>query len=140
MRNCQPVLLVEDDPADAGIIQRALNELKIANELVHKAGGRDALEYLRDENSTTPCVILLGLNMPWMNGFGFLETVKLDDALKSIPVIILAACDDDASVTRAFDLGAAGYIVKPTDYRQVVDAMRIVDRYWTMSRLPNGAV
>ena len=140
MKNCQPVLLVEGDPVDAGIIQKALNELKIANELVHKASGEDALEYLRDEDSITPCMILLDLNMAGMNGFEFLETVKLDDVLKSTPVVIFTACDDDESVTRAFDMAAAGYVVKPAEYRRVVDAMRTIDRYWTTSRLPNGDV
>jgi DNA-binding response OmpR family regulator len=140
MKNCRSVLLVEGDPVDAGIIRRALNELKIANELVHKVSGEDALEYLRDEYSITPCVILLDLNLAGMNGFEFLETVKFDDVLKSTPVVIFTACDDDESVTRAFDLAAAGYVVKPAEYRQVVEAMRMIDRYWTASRLPNGDV
>lgn len=131
-------MLVEDDQVDAITTQRALKELKVTNELVHKVDGEDALEYLRDEGNVKPCIILLDLNMPKMNGFEFLEIVKSDDALKNIPVIILTTSDADESVTKGFDLGAAGYIPKPVDYGQFVESMRTVDRYWTLSSLPGG--
>ncbi len=125
---------------DAETTRRALNELKVANELAHKANGQDALEYLHDESNIRPCVILLDLNMPGMDGFEFLDIVKHDEKLKCIPVIILTTCDADQSVVRAFGLAAAGYVVKPAEYRQFLDAMRTIDRYWTMSRLPNHDV
>ncbi len=140
MRDCRPILLVEDDRVDAETTKRALNELKVANELIHKANGKDALEYLRDEDNIRPCVVLLDLNMPGMDGFEFLDIVKRDEELKSIPVIILTACDADHSVVKAFGLAAAGYVVKPTEYQEFLDAIRTVDRYWTMSRLPDPDV
>lgn len=138
MRNSKPILLVEDNQVDAITTQRALKELEVTNELVHKGDGEDALEYLRDENNVKPCIILLDLNMPRMDGFEFLETVKSDNLLKNIPVIILTTSDTDESATRSFDLGAAGYIVKPVDYRQFVESMRAVDGYWSLSRLPDS--
>lgn len=138
MRNSKPILLVEDNQVDANTTQRALKELEVTNELVHKGDGEDALEYLRDENNVKPCIILLDLNMPRMDGFEFLETVKSDNLLKNIPVIILTTSDTDESATRSFDLGAAGYIVKPVDYRQFVESMRAVDGYWSLSRLPDS--
>ena len=76
--------------------------------------------------------------MPRMDGFEFLETVKADNLLKNIPVIILTTSDTNESATRSFDLGAAGYIVKSVDYRQFVESMRAVDGYWSLSRLPGG--
>ncbi len=135
MRNSKPILLVEDDQVDAITTRRALKELNITNDLVHKVDGEDALEYLRDESNARPCVILLDLNMPKMNGFEFLEIVKSDNALKKIPVIILTTSDSDESINKGFDLGAAGYILKPVDYGQFVESMRTVDKYWTLSRL-----
>lgn len=138
MRNSKPILLVEDNQVDAITTQRALKELEVTNELVHKGDGEDALEYLRDENNVKPCIILLDLNMPRMDGFEFLETVKSDNLLKNIPAIILTTSDTDESATRSFDLGAAGYIVKPVDYRQFVESMRAVDGYWSLSRLPDS--
>ena len=138
MRNSKPILLVEDDQVDVITARRAFKELEVTNELVHKGDGEDALDYLRDESNVKPCIILLDLNMPRMDGFEFLETVKADNLLKNIPVIILTTSDTDESATRSFDLGAAGYIVKSVDYRQFVESMRAVDRYWSLSRLPGS--
>ncbi len=138
MRNSKPILLVEDDQVDVITTQRALKELEVTNELVHKTDGEDALEYLRDESNAKPCIIFLDLNMPRMDGFEFLEIVKSDDSLKHIPVIILTTSDTHESVTKGFDLAAAGYVLKPVDYGQFVESMRTVDRYWTLSRLPGS--
>lgn len=131
-------MLVEDDQVDAITTQRALKELEVANELVHRTDGEEALEYLRDEGNAKPCIILLDLNMPRMDGFEFLEAIKSNNSLKNIPVIILTTSDADDSVIKGFDLGAAGYILKPVDYGQFVESMRAVDGYWTLSRLPGG--
>ena len=138
MRNSRPILLVEDDQVDAITIQRALKELEVTNELVHKGDGEDALEHLRDQSNVKPCIIFVDLNMPRMDGFEFLETVKSDNSLKDIPVVILTTADAEDSVTRAFDLGAAGYVLKLVDYKQFVESMRTVDKYWSLSRLPGG--
>lgn len=66
MRKSMPILLIEDDHIDVMIVARALKDLGVTNKLVHKANGEEALEYLRTK--TKPCVILLDLNMPFMNG------------------------------------------------------------------------
>ena len=137
MRNCKPLLLVENDPVDAETTRKALSELGVANELIHKVKGEDALEYLRDENEIRPCVILLDLNMPGMSGLEFLEAIKSDEILKIIPMVILTHTDNEDSVTSCFGLIAAGYFVKPAEYSELLEVMRIVDRYWSLSRLPN---
>jgi CheY-like chemotaxis protein len=137
MRSYMPILLVEDDDVDVLITQRAFNEIKVTNKLVHKVDGQDALEYLRDKSNSMPCVILLDLNMPRMNGFEFLKIVKADDVLKKIPVVVLTTSTDDQDVINSFNLGVAGYIVKPVDYIQFIDAIRTLHMYWTLSRLPS---
>jgi len=136
MRNSRPILLVDDDDVDAIITQRAVNDLKIANELVRKVDGEEALKYLKDENNPRPCVILLDLNMPRMNGFEFLKVAKVDEAIKRIPVVVLTTSDVDQNILDSFNLGVAGYIVKPVDYKQFVEAMRTINMYWTLSHLP----
>ena len=136
MRNSGPILLVDDDDVDTIITQRAVNDLKIANELVRRVDGEDALKYLRDRSNPRPCVILLNLNMPRMNGFEFLKVAKVDDTLKSIPVVVLTTSDVDQNILDSFNLGVAGYIVKPVDYKQFVEAMRTINMYWTLSHLP----
>ena len=137
MRSSRPILLVEDDDVDAMTTQRALDEIKVTNKLIHKIDGEEGLEYLRDESNQKPCVILLDLNMPRMNGFEFLKIVKADDVLKKIPVVVLTTSDSNEGVVESFDLGAAGYVVKPVSYQQFVEAIKTVDMYWTLSRLPD---
>lgn len=137
MRNSKPILLVDDDDVDSIIVQRALAELKVSNEMVRKVDGEDALTYLRDESNPRPCVILLDLNMPRINGFEFLKIAKADEKLKTLPVVVLTTSDVDQNIVDSFNLGVAGYIVKPVDYKQFVEAMRTVDMYWTLSCLPD---
>jgi CheY-like chemotaxis protein len=139
MRNLQPILLVEDDQVDAMTVKRALKDLNVTNKLVHKPDGEEALGYLRDGSSKKPCVILLDLNMPKMNGIELLKTMKADDTLKKIPVVVLTTSQDTQDKVETFGLSVAGYIVKPTDYKKFVEAMRTINLYWTLSELPpNG--
>jgi len=137
MQNYKPILLVEDDDADAIITLQALNELKVSNKLVHKVDGEEAIEYLRDQTNERPCVTLLDLNMPRMNGFEFLKIVKADNVLKRIPVVVLTTSNEERNVVESFNLGVAGYIVKPVNYMRFVEAMKTLDMYWTLSRLPD---
>ena len=136
MRNSKPVLLVEDDSIDAMTVRRAFRDLKVANPLKHTVNGEDALAYLQDQANDRPCVILLDLNMPRMNGIEFLRVTKADPSLRRIPVIVLTTSSEERDVVDSFRLNVAGYIVKPVDYRKFVEAVRIVDLYWTLSELP----
>jgi len=137
MRSSKPILLVEDDDVDAMTTQRALNELKVTNKLIRKIDGEDALDYLKGAKHLKPCIILLDLNMPRMNGFEFLKIAKADTTLRKIPVVVLTTSDTDEGIVESYDLGVAGYIVKPVDYKQFIEAMRTLDMYWTLSRLPD---
>ncbi len=137
MRNSKPILLIEDDNVDAMTVKRALKDLKVTNPLVRAANGEEALDYLRNDANEKPCVILLDLNMPKMNGIEFLKVAKADEALKRIPAVVLTTSKDDRDKVESFDLCVAGYIVKPVDYRKFVDAIKIIDLYWTLSELPS---
>ena len=138
MRDCRPILLLEDDTVDAMTVKRALKDLHILNPLVRVANGEEALVYLRDDSKEKPCVILLDLNMPKMNGIEFLNVAKADEKLKRIPAIVLTTSKDDQDRFRTFQLSIAGFVVKPVDYVKFVEAMRIVNLYWTLSELPNS--
>jgi CheY-like chemotaxis protein len=138
MRNSRPVLLVEDDHVDAMTVKRALRELHVANPLVHTINGEEALNHLRAESNDSPCVILLDLNMPKMNGIEFLKIIKADEKLKGTPVVILTTSRDMHDKRETFALNIAGYIVKPPDYKKFVEAIRLVTLYWTTSELPDG--
>lgn len=136
MRSLKPILLVEDDSADVLIIRRALRDLKIENQLVNAKNGEEGLQYLGNPKNERPCIILLDLNMPKMDGIEFLEIIKSDEQLKSIPVIALTTSQSNGDISTCFDLGISGYIVKPVDFKKFVKAVRIVDIYWMLSKMP----
>jgi len=135
MYNSKPVLLVEDDDVDVIAVQRAFKDLEITNQLVYTANGEEALEYLKGENNKKPCVILLDLNMPRMNGFEFLEIVKTDEALKKIPVVVLTTSTAEQDIAKSSELGVAGYMVKSVDYKEFMETIRTIDLYLSSSEL-----
>ncbi len=132
----KPILLVEDDLVDVMTVKRALKEIKVTNPLVNLENGEEALKYLRNPDSAKPCIILLDLNMPIMNGIEFLKVMKLDALLKRIPVVVLTTSEEEQDKMNSFDLGVAGYMAKPVDYRQFVEVVRTIDAYWTISEVP----
>jgi len=140
MRNSKPVLLVEDDSVDAMTVRRAFKDLKILNPLASSANGEEALAYLTDPSNEKPCVILLDLNMPKMNGTEFLQVVKADTDLRKIPVVVLTTSREEFDIVQSFQLSVAGYIVKPVDYKNFVEAIRTIDLYWMLSELPEQEV
>ncbi len=137
MKDFKPILLVEDDLVDAQTIKRAFAELKIRNKLVHVTNGEEALNYLGNSRNKKPCVILLDLNMPKMNGIEFLQTVKKDKTLMQIPAIVLTVSSQEQDVIESFNLGVAGYIIKPSAYEGFLDKLKAFNIYWSLSELPN---
>ena len=135
MRSSKPILLAEDDNVDAITVRRALKDLNVPNGIIHHLNGEDALKYLRSNNKR-PCVILLDLNMPRMNGINFLKIIKNDDELKQIPVIVLTTSKDERDKMESFEFSVAGYIIKSADYKNFVESLKILNLYWTLSELP----
>jgi len=131
-------LLVEDDLVDAMTFKRALSDLHIKTPVVHALNGEEALEYLQNEDNELPCFIFLDLNMPRMNGIEFLKIEKADNRLRKIPVVVLTTSDNEKDVVESFELSVAGYMLKPADYSTFVEAIRTINLYWNMSKLPNG--
>jgi CheY-like chemotaxis protein len=132
----KPLLLVEDDQVDVMTIKRAFKEIHVVNPIAHVENGEEALAHLRDPGKEKPCLILLDLNMPVMNGIELLQVIKQDENLKRIPVIVLTTSEEQQDKLSSFNLGVAGYMAKPVDYRQFVEVMRSIDMYWTISEMP----
>ena len=137
MKNSRPVLLVEDDTVDAMTVKRALRDLNITNPLVHTLNGEEALEYLNSVGNKKPCIILLDLNMPKMNGIEFLQVIKVNDSLRKIPIIVLTTSQEEQDKINSFRLGVAGYMLKSIDYKEFVEIVRTINLYWTLSELPD---
>lgn len=136
------ILLLEDEPADAYLVQLAIRESKINANISHLQDGREGLDYLRClppyTTTTPPDLILLDINMPRVNGREFLSNVKMDAQLKNIPVVILTTSDVERDINMSYRLGACGYITKPVEFSQLIDVMNQLSAYWfELVRLPN---
>lgn len=137
MRNARSILLVEDDQVDALTVKRVLQQIKVGNRLDIVKDGEEALTFLRDPANGKPGIILLDLNMPRMNGIEFLKIAKKDDNLKMIPVVVLTTSKGDQDKVDSFNLGVAGYMIKPVEYQKFLEILTTIDRYWTLSELPD---
>ena len=138
MNGNKPVLLVEDDEIDIMTVQRAMKELKVLNGLEVVHNGEEALEYLSDSEKARPCVILLDINMPRMNGIEFLKEREKDVTMKSVPVVVLTSSREEQDMLQSYKLGVAGYMIKPVNYQQFVETIRVIDLYWTLSQFPSA--
>jgi CheY-like chemotaxis protein len=135
MHNNKPVLLVEDDTVDAMTVRRAFKDLRINNPLHHVTNGEIALNRLRDLKAEHPCLIMLDLNMSRMSGTEFLVALKKDPSLRKIPVVVFTTSDEERDRRNSFNLGVAGYILKPVDYSHFIEVIRTIYTYWNLSKI-----
>lgn len=136
------ILLVEDDEVDVMNVRRAFKKNNIANPLYLAANGLEALAILRGQAKIEPVMpsarrlVLLDLNMPRMNGIEFLRELRLDENLRSIPVIVLTTSNEDRDKVEAYNLNVAGYILKPVTFSNFVEVMATLNKYWMLSEIP----
>lgn len=134
------IMLVEDDQVDVMNVQRAFKKLRISNPLHIANNGVEALAMLRGDGvplvEPHPKIILLDLNMPKMNGIEFLRELRMDPALRRISVFMLTTSDDDRDKIAAYDLNVAGYILKPVESPEFIEAISTMDLYWSLIEMP----
>jgi DNA-binding response OmpR family regulator len=141
------ILMVEDDPKDVELSLTALEEYNLANEVVVVGDGEQALDYLycRGEfaarNCDNPAVMLLDLKLPKVDGLEVLQQVKNDDKLKLIPVVVLTSSREEKDMVASYKLGVNGYVVKPVDFHEFVNAIRELGVFWAIiNEPPPGSV
>ena len=135
------VLLVEDNPDDVLITQRAWKKASITNRLFVLNDGEAALKYLRKEGEytevPTPGLVLLDLKMPGVNGFEVLMVVKAETNLRKIPIIVLTSSDKEQDIDLAYRLGCNSYIVKPVGFENLLKAVIEINDFWfELSKTP----
>ena len=132
----KPILLLEDDQIDVMSIKRAIKQLNITNELIVVANGEEALAYFADPSNKRPLLILSDINMPKMSGKEFLKEIKSNPDLRQIPVVMLTSSSEQSDRFETYDLGVSGYIIKPTNPSAFIEALRVIELYWTLSEQP----
>jgi CheY-like chemotaxis protein len=124
------ILLVEDDPGHARLIEKNLRRGRITNELVIIRDGKEAEDYLFCEGRyiglqrPSQLLVLLDLNLPVKDGFQVLQRLKSDERTKLIPVVVVTSTDDNREVLRCYELGCNVFITKPVDYQKFCDAIK----------------
>jgi CheY-like chemotaxis protein len=131
------VLLVEDSPDHAELVQRSLGDHRVVSRIVHLTDGQQALDYLLRRgawsdaaSSPRPQLILLDLRLPRVDGLEVLDRIKGEPGVRSIPVVVLTTSDADRDVARAYDHHANSYLVKPVDFHQFRKLMEDLGHYW----------
>lgn len=138
------ILLVEDDPGHARLVEKNLRRSSIMNKFVVIEDGQKALDYLfgegeyRETPAQLPMLVLLDLNLPVLDGYQVLQRIKADDRTKHIPVVVLTTTDDNREVARCYELGCNIYITKPVDYEQFSEAIRKLGLFLTVVKVPDG--
>jgi CheY-like chemotaxis protein len=133
------ILHVEDDPIDVGNLKRAFARCGIGNPVRSVRTPQEALNLLRGGIGgarVQPALILLDLGLPGMGGLELLRELKADRVLRRIPVVAFSASRNEVDLESAYDLGVAGYVVKPMDFEGFVRAIAAVERYWALCEIP----
>ncbi len=143
MTDSKNILLIEDNADDAELAQRALAKNKILNHLTVLEDGAKALEYLfgtgefkERDVADTPCLILLDLKLPKVDGLDVLKRIRSDDRTKLIPVVVLTSSSEERDLVESYSLGANSYIRKPVDFEQFVKAVKQLGLYWLVLNEP----
>ena len=114
------ILLVDDDPEDRAIIQEAMETIE-AGDIIHFAeNGEQALEILEQgvQTNQLPCIVVLDLNMPRLNGTETLRLIRANEQLKDISVVIYSTSINPLEKEKCMRLGANEYITKPLSYKE----------------------
>jgi CheY-like chemotaxis protein len=144
MPDTQPVtiLLVEDDPGHARLIEHMLRRAHITNEISTLSDGQAAVDYVFGEGlrHPLPLLILLDLNLPGLSGLQILERLKADKRTKHIPVICLTTLDDPQNIERCYALGCHACITKPITFEAFAAAIRQLGLFLAIVKSPSDEV
>jgi CheY-like chemotaxis protein len=138
------ILVVEDDVNDQNFIRRAFRQSGVVNHIAVVNDGEEATAYLRGlglyaDRSLHPLprLIITDLKMPRMGGIDLLAWMNNRASFRLIPTVVLTSSNDQADVTRAFEHGVKGYMIKPVQFGDLAKLTRIIADYWRVSCVPD---
>ena len=141
------ILVAEDDEDDRFLMQEALEENRLANDLHFVEDGEELMDYLLHRNAYTdpvsaprPSLLLLDLNMPRKDGREALQEIKANAELRQIPIVVLTTSKAEEDILRTYDLGVSSFIAKPVVFESMVQIMKMLGCYWfEIVELPDRA-
>jgi CheY-like chemotaxis protein len=139
MNGAYTVLLVEDDPDDVVLTQRAFKKASVANPLHVVTDGEEAVAYLSGQGRFAdraehplPMLLLLDLKLLRRSGLEVLEWLRAQPGLRRLPVVVLTSSKESQDVNRAYDLGVNSYLVKPVAFDSLQEMVQSLGFYWLM--------
>lgn len=138
MVEIRTILYAEDNPKDVELTLEALTDHHLANNVVVVRDGVETMEYLHSEGKYkerklgNPAVLLLDIKMPRMDGLEVLQAIRNDAALKMLPVVILSSSREEQDIIRSYELGVNAYVVKPVDFNDFIEAVKMVGGFWAL--------
>ncbi|MGH7947572.1 MAG: response regulator [Opitutaceae bacterium] len=142
MNQLHSILFAEDNPHDVELTLSALAEHNLVNEGVVVSDGAEALDYLYRRGRFSmraagdPALMLLDLKMPKVDGLEVLRTIKQDEKLRSLPVVMLTSSREEQDLARSYQFGVNSYVLKPVDFQAFVAAVKDLGIYWTVHNQP----
>jgi len=142
MPKLKRILLAEDNQNDVELTLAALHEYHLSNEVEVVSDGADALDYIyhrakyANRANGLPCVIMLDLKMPRVDGLEVLQRIKTDPQLRHIPVVMLTSSREEKDLVSSYDLGVNAFVVKPVDFDQFLSAIKALGMFWAIVNEP----
>lgn len=142
MTNLKKILMVEDDERDVELTLEALDRNNLANKVMVVSDGEQALDYLfsrgafEGRGGGDPILVLLDLKMPKVNGLEVLKAIKADERLRVIPVVVLSSSRETPDLTQCYEHGVNGYVVKPVDFVDFMNAVTQLGLFWAAVNQP----
>jgi len=142
MADLRHILLAEDNANDVELTLAALKTNRVLNDVVVTRDGADTLDYLwrrnayKDRAGGNPVLMLLDLKMPKVDGLEVLRQVKSSAQFRTIPIVILTSSREEQDVVRSYDLGVNAYVVKPVDFHDFIEAVKLLGGFWAVVNEP----
>jgi CheY-like chemotaxis protein len=142
MNDLKRILLVEDNSKDIELTLTALDEHRLANEVVVARDGAIALDYLLRRGTYSgrvnhdPAVIFLDLKLPKVDGLEVLREIKREEHLRNIPVVVVTSSREEQDLVKSYQLGVNAYVVKPIDFQQFVSTIKELGLFWAVINEP----
>ena len=136
-QRADPILMVEDDPNDIALLERAFRKARLVNPVHVARNGAEAEDYLTGEGDygegneyRTPALVLLDLKLPGRSGHEVLRWIRSRPELSQVPVVVLTASRESSDIERAYALGANSYLQKPASFEELLDMISTLGLYW----------
>jgi CheY-like chemotaxis protein len=132
------ILLVEDSENDIEMTLEALGHYHLANQIDVVRDGAEALDYLFERGQyavarpSAPVVVVLDVKLPKLNGIEVLRELRATSKFRRLPVVMLTSSREEPDLRNCYELGCNAYVVKPVDFEQFTEALRVLGCFWAV--------